>query len=109
LNYQDAKSYDIAAEVNRLKHMLPPDAKLVSFGQVYHRFAYYYGRPIGSVPWPERASDLPGDVAYFCYDNDSAARKLPFAWEKITDVVCARFRNAEVSANVIVGKRINSH
>jgi 4-amino-4-deoxy-L-arabinose transferase-like glycosyltransferase len=109
LNYQDAKSYDLVAEVNRLKHILPPDAKLVSFGQVYHRFAYYYGRPIDSVRWPARPDDLPGDLTYFCFDNDGTVKNLPFAWEKVTDVVCARFRNAEVSANVVVGKRINSH
>jgi 4-amino-4-deoxy-L-arabinose transferase-like glycosyltransferase len=109
LNYQDAKSYDLAAEVNRLKRILPPDAKLVSFGQVYHRFAYYYGRPIGSVHWPERPDDLPNDLTYFCFDNDETVRPLPFAWEKVTDVVCARFRNAEVSANVVVGRRLDSH
>jgi 4-amino-4-deoxy-L-arabinose transferase-like glycosyltransferase len=109
LNYQDAKSYDLAAEVNRLKRILPPDAKLVSFGQIYHRFAYYYGRPIGSVHWPQSAEDLPSDVTYFCFDNDGMAGTLPFAWEKVTDVICARFKNAEVSANVVVGRRVSSH
>src|SRR5205823_4611197 len=62
-----------------------------------------------SVPWPERLNDLPGNFTYFCFDSDGTAKNLPFAWEKVTDVVCARFRNAEVSANVVVGKRINSH
>jgi len=111
LNYQDAKSFDIAAEVNRLKHILPPDAKLVSFGQVYHRFAYYLGRRIDNIRWPNQPDDLPEDITYFFFDRgteggSSAAQKLPFAWEKLTDVVCARFRNAEVSANVVVGRRI---
>jgi hypothetical protein len=108
VSFQQAKSVDIVAEVQRLKSRLPARANLISLGIIHHRFGYFYGTPIEAVPWPRKAQDFPTPGSYFCFDLTAQPPTLPFAWEKVDRVLCDRFYFPVPEGMVVVGRRLPS-
>jgi 4-amino-4-deoxy-L-arabinose transferase-like glycosyltransferase len=101
------RSENTAAAVARLKQVLPPDHRLVSFGHVDSLFAYYYGRPIVPLTWKAaRANDVAG-VDYFCFYNPGTGRPaLPFAWREVAAVSVDRNHQEPPETVVVVGRRL---
>ncbi len=102
------RSSDPAAEMARIKGLIPDDVRLVSFDAVHHLFAYHYGRPIELRPRPLAADDLPPEVTWFCFDAGAEARPLPFAWAPVEVFSCDRTRREESGPGpeVIIGRRL---
>lgn len=95
---------EVAALEADLGHHLP----LVSFGPAHHLFAYYLGRPITLLPWPESSGAVPADVDYFCFETMPGApvRELPFAWQQVRVISCERNRQEHPRMTVVVGRRL---
>jgi len=108
ININRRNLQDVAGAVGRVRARLPANAHLVSFGIVSHKFRHYYGRPIRVVPWSRAAKSLPENVEYFCFDGPaSAARHLPWPWEKIGEVPLDRYRQSRSTGHVVtVGRRL---
>ncbi len=121
INVQAALWNPIHSTVEQVRRQLPADAKLVSFGAVDHRFAYFYAEEIPQLAWPQRAGDVPEGVEYFCYtgvENSSppiphegpgrtvraAFAELPCAWERVTAVPLERQRRDTPQLVVVVGR-----
>jgi hypothetical protein len=121
LNTRARSGNDLSPALVELKARLSGGSELVSFGRVYHRFAYVYETPIRQVPWPNSADDLPPEVAYFCFDrrpgdtpddragNDDrlgahTSGTLPFAWEKIAEVACDPVKREQAHRTVVIGR-----
>jgi hypothetical protein len=79
--------------------------RLVSFGPVWHQFAYHFRAPIELRPWPKAGDDV-AHIDYFCFDTWGPPPKLPFAWEKVAVVPGARFHTRPQHFCVIVGRRL---
>ena len=105
----------------QLRQQLPPDAELVSFGPVDHRFTYYYRDPIPEHTWPTEAAQVDGEVVYFCYDlhkgDTSEVRlngrglyweetpgTLPFAWEPVAELNADRTHETDPEVRVVIGR-----
>ncbi len=105
-------SNQTAAQVAALKQRLGLGARLVSFGQVHHVFAYYYHDPIEFHPWPKANSgdDSSAQVEYFCFDQSAVrpTKPLPFAWEPVAIVSCDRMLRSTPNDAVVIGRRISS-
>lgn len=103
-----------------LKHQLPPNTELFSYGPVHHRFMYHWQAPIQQLPWP---SDLEHAVRlgdYFCIDLNKADTdqvkvlgrgrswttvqgKLPFVWEEVARIPVDRELNDSHNW-IVIGK-----
>lgn len=93
--------------VARLKTLLPPGQRLVSFGSVHHLFAFYYVEPIERRPEPVDAAACE-DVVYFCLDVFGGSRpQLPFAWQEVGFVSMDRNRHDRPNERVVVGRRLH--
>jgi 4-amino-4-deoxy-L-arabinose transferase-like glycosyltransferase len=111
---------DVSQSVADIKNRLPRDAQLISLNRVYHRFAYCYGEPIATVPWPVSAADVPHDAEYFCFDlhpgyfdpPDSASpvdppgatARLPFEWDRIAQINCDPAKRENPHNRVVIGR-----
>jgi hypothetical protein len=111
---------DLSQTMAEIKGQLPQDVRMVSLNRVYHRFAYCYGEPIATVPWPTTAADMPSDVEYFCYDlhpgyfdppdNAStvdppgATAGLPFEWDRVAQVICDPVKRENPHSRVVIGR-----
>ena len=121
LNVRVRSGNDISQTVVDVRRQLPDPSHLVSFDRIYHRFTYEYGLPIGQIPWPISAGDLPPEVTYFCFDrrpdDTQQARtagdgryswltpgELPFAWEKIAEIPCDPVRRPAAHRSIIIGR-----
>ena len=96
-----------SADVERVKQILPDDARLVSFGRVHHLFAYYYQQAIPQLPALENAAAAEG-VEYFCFAEnreDPIPVTIPFEWERVLTVSCDRARRADPIDRVVIGRR----
>jgi 4-amino-4-deoxy-L-arabinose transferase-like glycosyltransferase len=67
-------------EMVRIKSHLPPDVNLVSLGITNHKFTYYYGKFVKSLP-----VDHSGEgVIYFCFDPCLIdVGKITFPWKQV--------------------------
>jgi hypothetical protein len=101
VNYMASKSEHAAEAVAALKQKLPPDVQLVSYGPVFHLFAYHYAKPILQLPVPTDWTTNDG-VTYFC-----SMTEPPFRYEELGRISCDRNRSAHPSNVVIVGRRIS--
>jgi 4-amino-4-deoxy-L-arabinose transferase-like glycosyltransferase len=123
INVNAARWNDPTTSVAHFKAQLPPNAALVSFTPIEHRFAYYYAEPIAEIDWPVVPTDLPPSVDYFCfmrYPGDTAQRRaagrgrtwtttpgtLPFAWQEITSICVERRIRQEGQPIVVLGRII---
>jgi hypothetical protein len=121
LNLRLKKSNDLGPPLAELRNSVPSDERLVSFGAVAHRFAYFYGEPIAELAWPVTESEVPPGVTYFCYDlhrGDNAERRLngrgrkwsitpaalPFDWEPVGIFPAAPLLHNNPDTTVIVGR-----
>jgi len=102
------RSVDVRGAVAEVKAALPSDTKLVSFGSVFHPFAYYYGRPIPMIDWPGEGKLPDEDVTYFCYHVFSGPYydKVDFPFEKVAVVSCDRYKSVHPKNVVVVGRRL---
>ena len=92
---QQRRCEDIAGQIDKLKHELPADAKLVSFDSIHHAFVFFYGRQVPIVPLP--TSENTGDIDYFClHTYDSDPPKLPFEWTEVAVISCDRFKGRAI-------------
>ncbi len=120
-NSVDRLSNDMAPRVAEAKAVLPAPEQIVSFGPIFHRFAYFYGPTIPELPWPTTLEEVPGGVTYFCFDQrpeDTPQRRvngrgrvteftpgtLPFEWEEIARIPCGRSLRDDPRFCVIVGR-----
>ncbi len=102
---QARKSNNIGPVVAEFKTRCP-DAKLVSFGPVWHQFAYHYREPIAIRPWPREGDDC-STIGYFCFDRwGQAPIQLPFEWEAVATFPGDRYRSANPSLVIVIGRRI---
>ena len=121
INVNAARWNDPTATIARFKAQVPRHEALVSLTPIDHRFAYYFHAPIAEVDWPNKLSDLPAGVDYFCfmrYPGDTAERRaagrgrswtstpgtLPFAWEEITAICVERRIRDESQPTVVLGR-----
>jgi hypothetical protein len=112
---------DPAVHVAAIQRQLPPEARLVSFTAIHHRFEHYFGSAIEERPWPETAEDVPAEVDYFCFvrrPSDTAQQRLagrvwnfytttgglPFPWEEVGTVSMARKIDETDQPVVVVGR-----
>jgi hypothetical protein len=120
-NSVDRLSNDMAPRVAEAKAALPAFEPIVSFGPIFHRFAYFYGPTIPELPWPTTLEEVPDDVTYFCFDQrpeDTPQRRvngrgrvteltpgtLPFEWEEIARIPCGRSLRDDPRFCVIIGR-----
>jgi 4-amino-4-deoxy-L-arabinose transferase-like glycosyltransferase len=120
-NAVDRSSNDMGPLVADVKAEIPAPDRIVSFGPIFHRFAYFYGRTIPELPWPTTVAEVPDDVTYFCFDrrpedtpqrrtngrgrvNEYTPGTLPFAWEEIARIPCGRTLRDDPGFCVIVGR-----
>ena len=100
---------DPTPDVAQLKHKLPANARLVSFGLVETLFTYLYRQPIEERPWPKSASELGPGHDYFCFTWDRPQPPpLPFGWTIEGVIPCDRVHHDPPLKKVIVGRRIDS-
>lgn len=113
-------SRDIESDVAGARRHLPEDVALVSFGPIFHRFAYYYAAPIDEIPWPTSADEVPPHVTYFCFthhvgdtaqwrqngrtEDEFTGGTLPFVWELVAEVPYTRSLEADPRDMVIIGR-----
>ncbi len=123
LNGQIRTANDMTRRVEQLKSDLPAAVKLVSFGPIEHRFAYYYQTFISELNWPKDANEVPRDVEYFCFDRymwdtpgmkylgrgmywETLPNELPFEWEEVAALPADRNHRDPVEVTVVVGRII---
>ena len=121
VNHYSARWHDARPQIAQIKLQIPAPHRLVSFGPVDHRFAYFYGDPIQQLPWPMSAEDVPAGVNYFCMNQfatdtpqqcaigrgrtwTKAPGTLPVNWEPVGTVCCERERTPIPQSVVIVGR-----
>ncbi len=123
VNVNIARWSNPTSAIAELEERIPPGTRLASLTEIEHRFAYYYGKPIVQLPWPETVSDIPADVDYFvfvrhwddtpqshlagrgraCYHTAST---LPFEWEEMASLCSDRQVNAATATSVVLGRVI---
>lgn len=105
---QQRRCEDIAGQIEGLKHRLPKEARLVSFGPVHHAFAFFYEEPIPIVPLPADANA--DNVEYFClHTHECDPPELPFHWVQVAVIGCDRFKSQSApKERVIIGRRIQT-
>jgi 4-amino-4-deoxy-L-arabinose transferase-like glycosyltransferase len=125
INLRLNKVNDMAPALAELRTGLPKGVRLVSFGPVAHRFAYFYGEPIEELSWPEDEDEVPGEIRYFCFDkhkHDNNLRRsngrgrqwaktlgtLPFEWEPVGKFPCDPIRRDTADTTVVVGRIIRA-
>ncbi|HEX4412025.1 MAG TPA: glycosyltransferase family 39 protein [Lacipirellulaceae bacterium] len=121
LNINSARWNNPSAAVAEMAAHIPPGAPLSSLTEIEHRFAYYYGKPIAQLPWPQTVDDVPEDMDYFVFVRhwDDTARwhlagrgrsyyntpgTLPFEWEEITSLCPDRQPNTPTATFVVLGR-----
>ena len=112
--------------VASIRRQMPEPERLVSFGAIDHRFAYYYELQIAQCVWPTSLKDVPSDVRYFCFNRlrgdtaewhkigrgrrwHKATGTLPFDWEEVAVVCCDRKITRDPDRLVVIGRRILSN
>lgn len=100
---QVRRSVDTPGQMAELKRKLPADVVLVSFGPVWHLFAYHYGKPIPLLPMPKKNERLSADV-YF-----STITEPRFPYHELARINCERSKTDNPDHIVIVGRGIDSH
>ena len=101
-------SPDTAADVAHVQEQLPGAIPMVSFDQIHHRFAFYYGKAIAQTTFPKTAHELPDNLTYFCFDAPPALREsIPFRWEEVAVISMERKRRSDPKEVVIIGRRVS--
>ena len=79
LNINAARWSNPASAIAELVDRIPPGTRLASLTEIEHRFAYYYGKPIAQLPWPQTVKDVPDNLDYFLFMRhwDDTARIAP--------------------------------
>lgn len=107
MSYQVANSRDAAADVERVKQLLPNPNELASFGVVHHLFTYHFDDQVTHHKWPTAAAEISPEIEYFCIDAVNAKHKpLPFAWSEVARVNCDRNQRPRPECEVIIGRMI---
>lgn len=99
-NYLIAKSRRADLAVQELCAKLPPHSRLVSFGEVFSLFAYYYAEPIPRLDWDAAASVDAGTL--FC-TMQKDLRNLHRPYETLAVINCSREID-EHHHRVVVGR-----
>lgn len=109
MNVQAAGSNQPQDAIARVRAMIPPGERLVSFDKVHHLFAYYYHDPIDLLPFgAERvATEMPGELFCFAVDPQAKPFEIPFAWRRVAEISCERIQLAEPRTKVVVGRRLS--
>ncbi len=99
-------SNDPSAEVAAVRELIPPGERLVSLGRVHHLFAYYYQEPIELRRISKSTGTIKFENTYFCFTEDPGfpTPKIPFAWDRVTEISCERARSSRPLTKVVVGK-----
>jgi len=114
-------SNDMAPQIAEAKSEIPAPDEVVSFGPIFHRFAYFYGHTIPELPWPSNLAEVPEEVTYFCFDqrpedtpelrtngrgrvNEYTPGTLPFEWEEVARIPCGRSLRDDPRFCVIIGR-----
>lgn len=120
-NAVDRLSNDMGPQIAEVKSEIPAPDRVVSFGPIFHRFAYFYGHTIPELPWPSTLDEVPEEVTYFCFDQrpeDTSERRtngrgrvseytpgtLPFEWEEVARIPCGRSLRDDPRFCVIIGR-----
>lgn len=107
LDYLIVASPNTPAAVAKIKAEIPPEARLASFGPVYHLFTYAYRDPIELRTWPAADAAAEEMPEYFCFMQAAGkTHAIPVPWEKVGEVVCDRYRMSAPREVVVVGRRI---
>ncbi len=108
MNFQISTANNPSGAVVRIRDMIPPGERLVSFGKVHHLFAYYYEQPIELQRLDEGWAPADSNAEYFCYLVDPAepSPSIPFDWQPIAEVSCERARADKPRTKVVVGRRV---
>lgn len=103
---QQRRCEDIAGQIEGLKHRLPKEVRLVSFGPVHHAFAFFYEQPIPIVPL--QAAGNVDNIEYFClHTHECDPPELPFHWIEVAVVGCDRFKSRSApKERVIIGRKM---
>jgi 4-amino-4-deoxy-L-arabinose transferase-like glycosyltransferase len=106
MNCQVRASAKTAAEIEALRAQLPAGARLVSFGQLHHRFTYYYRDLVELREMPKSAADVEPDLEYFCVlMHPFSEIQLPFEWEPVATISCDRSTRPDPDNRVLVCRR----
>jgi len=107
VNAKAKRTENIGPDVVALHRSLPPQAQLVSFGQINEIFVYWYGEPIPILDTPTASGDLPSDLEYFAINvRRGQTVDLPFEWEQVATFSTERKRNhPNPKLIVLVGRR----
>lgn len=108
VNAQVHVQNDVAAQVAWVRRLIPAGERLVSIGKAYHRFVYWYGKPI-EVLEPLSAANAQGTWKYFCYHlaGSQAPPELPFGYQVMAVVGCDRCRDEPLYDRVVVARRLD--
>ena len=105
LNTLSKVANDHESQTLAVKQLLPPGAKLVSFGPLEHVFTFDYREPITQLPWPLWKERVPSDVEYFAFTPESfPPTNAPADWEQIAVVVCDRNVKELPERAVVIGR-----
>jgi hypothetical protein len=100
---------NVGPEVIALRHRLPPEARLVSLGELHHQFVYWYEEHIPMIKRPTTPDEVPADLEYFAMDaRRGEVVDLPFDWEQIAILNMDRIDKADPKVFVVVGRRIRA-
>jgi 4-amino-4-deoxy-L-arabinose transferase-like glycosyltransferase len=96
--------------IARVRELIPPGERLMSFGQVHHLFAYYYGEPIELQKLGKSRRATPMSGSYFCFavDPHYTPPIIPFEWETVAEISCERTHSPHPANKVVVGRRKSS-
>jgi 4-amino-4-deoxy-L-arabinose transferase-like glycosyltransferase len=109
LNATARNMANIGPEVAALRRSLPTEARLVSFGPVFHKFLYWYEDSIPILNMPTTLSDVSDDLEYFAMDvRWGRPPELPFEWEQVAAFNMGRIHKTHPEHTVVVGRRIRT-
>lgn len=119
-NTMQRTSVDMRDQVGQLRDQIPDDVRLVSFGNVDHKFAFYFQNSIEKRSWPvpnaqpitqAAGTESAAGLTYFCFQlpNPRAEKPLGFDWEAVAVINCDRNRHGPPRKRVIVGRRIDAN
>jgi 4-amino-4-deoxy-L-arabinose transferase-like glycosyltransferase len=108
LSYLASRCDDIDGQVTQLRSELPPQAKVVSFGQLHHGFLFYFRDPIRIADCPTDTGDFEEADFFAIHTYRREPPPLPFEWELVEMVSCDRFRKGEPRDRIYVGRRLDA-
>jgi hypothetical protein len=107
ISMQARTSNDPSLAVLSVRDLIPPGERLLSFGPVHHLFAYYYQEPIELRKVSGGQAPTEFSNTYFCFVDDPffETPEIPFAWNRVAEISCERFRSRHPLTKVVIGTR----